>query len=131
MDSTLAGRPLWDSPTTIVASDRLDTELRELFIRMGNKTSETELTTEWGEEEFCEAAADEEGDTVFVEPAPISSAATIRPSTFGVWADQGPVNSKRIRALYASFLAAEEYSVGEFLPQVDLREYGEEINFRV
>ena len=40
------------------------------------------LTTEWGEEEFWEAAAAEEYSSVPVAPAPVSLDAFAGPSTF-------------------------------------------------
>ena len=48
MDSVLYGRPLQDAITALVASDRTDTDISELLIRMGKGSAAAAHSTEWG-----------------------------------------------------------------------------------
>ena len=91
----------------------------------------TVLTTEWGEEEFLEITASQEDGTLFLGISPISSAASIRTSTFMAWAAQEPADSENILTVYAYFVAAEEYPISKLLREVALSEDVEEVTFRV
>ena len=60
-----------------------------MFSWMDDWSSETYLTTELGEKDFGEDSAADEDRTVVVATAPISLAASIGPTTFATWSDQG------------------------------------------
>ena len=57
---------------------------------------------------------------MLVAPAPVSSAASVIPTTFAAWVAQGPSKYKRICAVYISFTFAKEYKVGECLKELAL-----------
>ena len=53
MDSVLAGRPLQEALAALTASYLTDEDLRELLIRLSDKSAAaTAQTIEWGEEAY-------------------------------------------------------------------------------
>ena len=66
-------------------------------------------TMEWGEEyDFWEADMTKEDCTVLVAPALVSLYTPFGPTSFTVWADQGPAEAEKIRSVYAVFAAVDE-----------------------
>ena len=68
---------------------------------------------------------------MLVAPEHVSLAASVVPSTIVAWAAQGPDDSNKTHTVYASFVAAGAYFVGELLHEMALGEYGWYINFAV
>ena len=67
----------------------------------------------------------EEDGAVLVVPTPVSPAAYADPNLFATWESQGPAESDKIRAVYASFAAVDEEKIGELLSEITESKEGE------
>ena len=129
MDSMLDVRPLSADLAELAASYCLDEDLCKLLSHMDNESATAALTMEWGEEAFYNAATAEEDGDVSLSPTPISSAASVTPSTFAAWDAQGPNKLEKIRDFNDYLEAADENNIGKLLCEVSLNKYVREVTF--
>ena len=88
MDSALVSCPLRDALVALTASNCTYTDLRQLMIQMvDGSVAAAAKTTEWGEkDEFWGVDRAKEDIAVSVVRTPMTTTASIRPTSFAAWA---------------------------------------------
>ena len=69
----------------------------------------------------------EEDGSMSVAPTTVSQTASVVPTSFVEWEDQGPVESNKIHAVYAAFTAIDEEFIGGLLHKITASQEGEYI----
>ena len=108
----------------LTASDFSESDLPKLLSRLGDGSTATDLTTQWGKEKFLEVEASEDDGSVLVVLAPIYLAAPVGPITYTARSEQGPVNAQKICAMYDSFTYFNSDSMGKLLREAAMSKDG-------
>ena len=126
---TSAGHPIWGALSDLTVSSHSEADLRDLLWYMDGGAATVFARASISSEDSGSTVATEEGGTVSVALAPVSSATPSRPTTSTTWDFQVTIDRAGIRGVYMSLDSTIEMTEGGVLMEIAESSEGAHVGF--